>query len=362
MKKKDLISFRSKRVLDIIFRKEMESAEHEEMELGGIDTEYASMELGDIGMEMDFVMDEIMDIELEEMQAGVETEFEVEYYADDGYMGQMETEVSEAFHGALDALAEETGGVIIGQYIPRVVTEEEIAAYQETGGDLMLRAEVEDAIFRGMWVEMGLTSQDMVEFGGESEVLIEAVDAGVITQAQGDELASPILTQEEIIGIIEQGPTVQFWGTTTCIALDMEEHILGNYLLEVGRPDLLDHIIVLTDDEHREVSTALGEGGWIVGGSWGGGGGGETEASPVRAVGGRVREVLTYMVDDFEGERFEEDRIGEGEEQQERGCIGGIIDERTCGNCLSKIGTCGPLSELPKPPFHKDCRCGIYRQ
>lgn len=338
----------------------MESAEHEEMELGGIDTEYASMELGDIDMDMDFVMDEIMNVELEEMEEWVETEFEGEVYVYDPYMEEMEAEVSEAFYGTLDALAEETGGVIIGDYIPRVVTEEEIAAYQETGGDLMLRAEVEDAIFRGMWVEMGLTSEDMVEFGGENETIQQALDAEIITQAQADEYTGPILTQEEIIGIIEQGPTVQFWGIATCIALDMEEHILGNYLLEVGRPDLLDHIIVLTDDEHREVSTALGEGGWIVGGAWGGGG--ETETSPVRAVGGRVQEVMNYMRDDFEGERFEDDRIGEGEEQQEWGCIGGIIDEKTCGNCLSKIGTCGPLSELPKPPYHKNCRCGIYRQ
>jgi hypothetical protein len=38
--------------------------------------------------------------------------------------------------------------------------------------------------------------------------------------------------------------------------------------------------------------------------------------------------------------------------------IEGIVDERTCGYCLSQIGTICSIDSANLPPFHKHCRCG----
>ena len=304
----------------------MESEEREEIELGGIDTALTQIDMADLAMEVEAVMDYI---------------------------------------------AEEVGGEVIGEYIPRIVTEEDVAAYAEIGGDLYMRSEVEDAIFRGQWITTGLmeieiaTWDDILYGEGEMTPVEEALDFGLITEEQAEWCTEPSFTEEELIHIVEQGMVVQMFPTQTLVELDAEELIVGNFLMEMGRPDLLDHIITMEPGELAEINRELAEGRWMRGALSSGGrtSEGAVSESPVRSMEGRMREALNDVKDDNEAERSITERVGEEiEEQNERICIGGVIDERTCGGCRAAIGTCGPASEMSRPPFHEHCRCGAYKQ
>ena len=370
---------------------ESEESEHVEISLGGINTEAIDAEVDaafkdtlnematweeSLGLEP-YVDDpgwlyedielpegeEIPQYEYEEIQ--VEVGEEIELKIDVG-MDELDLDTEGYETVELELLEMDEGGVVLGEYIPEVVTKKEIAAAKAAGEDIVLEKEIEDAIFRGMWVMMGLMDREIVEWTdtlygeGEMTPTEEAVDFGLITQEQADKQAKPFFTVDEIIGIIEGGPVIQMFETSWLVAHGSEELILGNFLMTVGRPDLLDHIIMMEDEDYHALTVAIGESAC--------GGGAVTNKDPeetipgIGGIGGIMQERLDADKDENEGERSGEERIGEEEEQEKRGCIGGIIDERTCAGCMSAIGTCGLMSELAKPPFHENCRCEIYEQ
>ena len=303
----------------------------------------------------------------------------------------LETEVQEAViadaeaggsSAVLEISEEETGmedwetEQIIGPEAEEdeIVMEAQMEEQQEVQGDNMMYTEedVVDAVVAGMYIQMGLMEQEGIEMweslGGPYPADI-ALEAGLLTPEQVEHINAPFHSESEMISIIEEGPVIQMFTEAELEEVGAEEeYMIMNFLVEVGREDLAGNVIVLDETEKQMIyDYRLGERGLedttyadILDGYIGMGGAG------IRGTAGGGQ--LEILLDELQGDGSNRDNTeaiavddGQGDEREEWGCIGGIIDDKTCGGCKSLIGTCGPMSELPNPPFHKNCRCGKSR-
>ena len=254
------------------------------------------------------------------------------------------------------------------------MVEAQMAEQQEVQGDNMMSTEedLENALFAGMAIQMGLMEQEgiaMWESLGGPTPAQQAQAAGLLTTEQVEWLNEPFHSEAEMISIVEAGPVIQMFTEAELEEVGAEEeYMIKNFLVEVGREDLVGNVIVLDETEKQMIyDYRIGERGLkdtvyaeLIDGYIGAGeagiqgtaGGGQLQLilNELQGVGTNRDNTEAIAVDD-----------GQGDEREEWGCISGVIDEGTCGGCKSIIGTCGPMSELPDPPFHKHCRCSKSR-
>jgi hypothetical protein len=274
----------------------------------------------------------------------------------------------------MEEMTEEGGWVSAESEEETQVLDQEMSDAQALNGDNMMQTEEDlvDGIVGGMYVQMYLMEQDQIELwdslGGPTPADM-AHEAGLLTAEQVEWVNAPFHTEAETIEIIEEGVVIQMFTESELEEVGGEEYMVEQFLVDVGREDLAGNVIVLSDEEKQMIydyrigerglaettygqlmSTAGGYAGLAIGGIRGTAGGGQ----------------LKPLLDELQGtgtNRDDTEAIGDDEkdEREDWGCISGVKDKHTCGGCRLLIGTCGPMSELPNPPFHKGCRCGKHR-
>lgn len=297
-------------------------------------------------------------------------------------MALIDTEISETEMAAIDVSGETELEAQVSEELAEMEEweteqiigegmEDQIIEQQEYQGDNMMNTEDDlvDAITAGMYIQMGLMEQDTDELwaslGGPTPAEI-AQSAGLLTPEQVAWINEPFHTEAEMIAIIEGGITIQMFTEAELEEIGGEEYMIESFLREVGREDLMGNVIVLDEAEKQMIyDYRIGERGLegrthaeIIDSYQGFGGAG------IRGTAGGGQ--LKRLLDTIQGDGTNRDDTGaiedaEEDEREDWGCISGVIDDKTCGGCKSIIGTCGPMAELPDPPFHKNCRCGKHR-